>query len=280
MSLKNSIFKGSKAKAKKQHQEDGRFEIYQTDRYGEYLLHTKAEILAVLRHAIQQRAMITIHFDPGNAFFLSSLIALTPDDQHMILDVSVDAELNQRALVARQLTFTAFVGKVKIQFSAAKMVRIIHKGHPAFLADFPDKLLRLQRREAFRLAVPVMDSVYLHAELQQTGNSVLWLDIPLWDISCGGVGLTASTVQAENLSKGDVLTNCKIALASEGIFVATIRIQYVTAAATQPSGQRSVRIGCKFVGMPSSQLQIIQRYITRIENERNARTLGWSGRQE
>ena len=278
MSLKDSVYKfGSKvymATTKKQNQEDGRFELYQPGKYGEYLLHTKAEILSVLRHVIQHKAMITIHFDPGNSFFLSSLIAITPDDQHMILDVSADTELNHKVLKANKLTFTAFIERVKIQFNSAKMIQTTHEGHNAFLADFPDTLLRLQRRDAFRLAVPAMDPVYLHAELRQTGNSILWLDIPLWDISCGGVGLTATTVQAEHLSKGDVLTNCRIALSGEGIFIATICIKYVTAAITQRSGQRSVRIGCEFMDMPPSQLKVIQRYITRIERERNARTIG------
>ena len=56
------------------------FELEQSDDYSQYLLHSRTEILAVLRSIIQKGTLITAHFDQGRSFFLTSMIALQPDN--------------------------------------------------------------------------------------------------------------------------------------------------------------------------------------------------------
>ena len=50
------------------------FELDQSDDYSQFLLHSKSEILAVLRALFKQGAMITVHFDQGHSFLLTSII--------------------------------------------------------------------------------------------------------------------------------------------------------------------------------------------------------------
>ena len=249
------------------------FELEQSDDYSKYLLHSRSEILAVLRTLIQKGSMITVYFDHGRSFLLTSVIALGDDNRQFILDVGSDSEMNRKALLADKLVFTTVVDKVKVQFSLDKLSPIQSGGRPALLAKVPEQLLRLQRREFFRLSTPVANPLKLCATITRADASVVQLELPLMDISGGGVGLTVSAEQTELLKRDDTLSDCKIMLPDEGLLVATLRVRSLVEVITR-SGARFFRVGCEFIGLPPSRMTLIQRYITRVERERKARLNG------
>ncbi len=250
-----------------------RFELEQTDDYSQYLLYSQAEILAVLRSLIQKGALITVHFDQGKSFFLTSMISLKPDNTEFVIDVGSNEEMNAKALKAGKLIFTTVVDKVKIQFSLDRLGTTESQGRPAFVGSVPDKLLRLQRREFFRLSTPIANPVRLCTTVRHPEHGSLAVDLPLVDISGGGVGLIVTPDQAKLLKKGDMLDNCKIVLPGEGLLVATLCVRNMFDVTTR-SGSRYVRVGCEFVDLPAARGTVLQRYITRVERERKARLSG------
>ncbi len=250
-------------------------EIEQTDEYSRYLLYSRTEILAVLRTLIQKVALITVHFDQGKSFLLTSMLAFTEDQHGFILDVGADPEMNQKAVLANRLILTAVVDKVKIQFRAEGLSLTSHEGRPAFQGKLPDALLRLQRREFFRLSTPIATPVMMNAVVRRPDGSALSVDIPLFDISGGGVGLMVSPEVAGYLQKGEVLSDCRIRLPDEGLLVAKLVIRNKFDVTTRSGGQ-FVRAGCEFIEIPPSRLNMVQRYITRVERERKARLSGLS----
>lgn len=68
------------------------FELDQSDNYSQFLLHSKSEILAVLRALLKKATMITVHFDQGHSFLLTSIIGLNADNREFVLDVGSDDE--------------------------------------------------------------------------------------------------------------------------------------------------------------------------------------------
>lgn len=250
-----------------------RFELEQADDYSKYLLYSRSEVLAVLRTLIQKGALITVHFDHGQSFLLTSMIALTPDNNAFILDLGSNAEMNRKALLAGKLIFTTVLDKVKVQFSLNQLSLTQSQNRPAFLGEIPENLLRLQRREYFRLATPIASPINLAATTRRADGSALSIEIPLLDISGGGVGLMASPDLAESLERGDLLTDSKIDLPEEGLLIATLCVRNMFDVTTR-SGSRYVRAGCEFVELPSPRLSMVQRYITRVERERKARLSG------
>ncbi len=249
------------------------FELEQPDDYSKYLLYSKSEILAVLRTLIQKSAMITAYFDQGNSFLLTSIIALTADNREFILDLGSNEEMNRKALLTEKLIFTTNIDKVKVQFSLNKLSLTQYDGRPAFLGSVPDSLLRLQRREFFRLATPIANPVRFSCTVRRPDHSALLFEAPLLDISGGGVGLMATLEQAPLFQQGDTLNDCKIMLPDEGMLVATLTVRNMFDVTTR-SGSRHVRVGCEFTGLTSPRLSMVQRYITRIERERKARLNG------
>ena len=252
-----------------------RFELEQSNDYSQFLLHSKSEILAVFRSLIQKGSLITVHFDQGHAFLLTSMLALTADNQAIVLDIGSDDEMNRRALLAKKLIFTTVLDKVKIQFRLNALTSTQNEGRSAFLGAFPETLLRLQRREYFRLATPIANRINLIATTRRSDGSALMIEIPLLDISGGGVGLMATPDLAVLFNKGDTLDDCKIILADEGLLVTTLYVRNMFDVTTR-SGAQYVRVGCEFVDLSSPRLSMVQRYITRIERERKARLSGMS----
>lgn len=248
------------------------FELELPDDYSQYLLHSRTEVLAVLRSVVQKGALITAHFDQGRSFFLTSMIALQPDDGELILDVGSNEEMNAKALKAGKLIFTTVVDKVKIQFSLERLRRTDYQGRPAFIGAVPGTLLRLQRREFFRLATPVATPIRLCTTLVPEGRAV---DVSLLDISGGGVGLMAPLDLAGLLERGRMLENCRIMLPGEGLLAATLCVRNLFDVTTR-GGSRYVRVGCEFVGLPTARLTAVQRYIIHVERERKARLNGLS----
>ncbi|MDR2165980.1 MAG: flagellar brake protein [Zoogloeaceae bacterium] len=242
------------------------------DDYSQYLLYSKTEILAVLRSIIQKGTLATVHFNHGKFFFLTTMIALLPGNTEFILDAGSDEEVNARAIEADELFFTVMVDKVKIQFRLKWLRRVDYQGRSAFAGAVPDTLLRLQRREFFRLSTPVANPIHLCVTL---GPGHQAIDIPLLDISGGGVGLMAPVNLDSLLQKGLLLEMCKITLPGEGLLVVDLCVRNLFDVTTR-GGLRYVRVGCEFVRLPAARLSAVQRYIIHVERERKARLNGMS----
>ncbi len=249
------------------------FELEQPDDYSQYLLHARSEIVAVLRSLVQKGALITVYFDQGKSFLLTSMIALNPDTPSFILDLGSNDEMNHRALLAKKLILTTVVDKVKIQFSVGGLAAAQYDGRGAFLGSIPETLLRLQRREYFRLSTPIANAIKLATTIRRADNSALQVNLPLLDISGGGVGLMVATDQAQLLERGETLHECRLMLPDEGLLVTSLSVRNMFDVTTR-SGTRYVRVGCEYVGLTAARLAMVQRYITRMERERKARLNG------
>jgi len=250
-----------------------RFEIEQPEAYGQYLLYSRAEILAVLRSLVAKRALISAYFNHGTSFLLTSVLQVEASPGQLMLDWGREEAINRQALLANPLILTAAVEKVKVQFVLHQLVETQHAGRPAFLAGLPESVLRLQRREYFRLATPIAKPVKFVTTLKRSDGSTLVVEASLLDISAGGVGLMASPALAALLPRGTVLTDCKMTLPDEGLLVANLCIRNKFEVATR-GGSRYVRVGCEYIALPGARMSMVQRYITRVERERKARLSG------
>ena len=250
------------------------FELEQTDAYSKYLLYSKSEILAILRVLIQKGSMVTAYFDQGRSFMLTTVIAIAADNRSFILDMGSNDVMNRKALLADHLIFTTQIDKVKIQFSLNSLTQTQHEGRVAFLARIPETMLRLQRREFFRLSTPVAKPITLHTKLRLPDDAdPVALVLPLVDISGGGVGLLVTPEQAPYTPRDATLPDCKMELPDEGVLVATLCVRNQIEVTTR-NGSHHYRVGCEFVNLSAARASLVQRYITRVERDRRARLSG------
>jgi c-di-GMP-binding flagellar brake protein YcgR len=239
--------------------------------YTQYLLHNRNEILYILRSLQGAADNITVHFNDGHDFLLSAVIAV--DEDGITLDYGGNAELNRRALAAERHFCVANHEKIRIQFLLRSMREISFNGTPAFHAPLPDTVLRLQRREYFRLTTPVAHPIKCRIPVSHhIEHSRSAMDANVIDISGGGLAIMVPPAGA-TFSAGDTFANCRVELPDVGIVVATLEVRNVFEV-TLRSGAQVTRAGCQFANLPGPMLTLVQRYIIKAERERKARESG------
>ena len=172
--------------------------------------------------------------------------------------------LNERLLKGQHLTIVSSQDGVKIEFHVHQIEATSFEGRLAFCVPFPDSLLKLQRREYYRLTVPLLKPLRCHIPLLTTG----FADTVIGDISLGGVSVMGE-YPGLTMDPGQVFEGCRIQLPEVGTINATLAICN-SFPMTLRNGAVIRRTGCAFVDLPASQEAMLQRYIIRLERDRRA----------
>jgi c-di-GMP-binding flagellar brake protein YcgR len=243
-------------------------DLLPTEAFGQYLLHSRSEILFILRQLHTSKALVTMHFEDGAGLLPTAILAA--DENTLTLDTSRDAELNRRALGAGSVICAAMQDRIRIQFALHGLREIVDDSRPAFAAALPNALLRLQRREYYRLTTPKAQPIKCHIPIS-TGEHH-YAEAVVIDISGGGIALMAPP-EGVHFGAGMEFQNCRVDLPGVGTVITTLRIRSVFDM-TLRNGSVTRRAGCQFDDLPGSMLTLIQRYIIRVERERKARESG------
>jgi len=241
------------------------------DAYTRYLLENPNEIMYVLRDLAAENDKITVYFNEGKDFLLTTIIAL--DDEGIVFDFGSSQDMNRRAVEARKFHCVASQNKVRVQFQVGRLTKIDYEGSPAFRSPLPVSLLRLQRREFYRLISPIARPLKCTIPLKP-GSALQKesIDVNVIDIGGGGLGIAATPADFP-FETGTTFENCRIDLPEIGIVTATLQLKSLFDI-TLRSGALVKRAGCQFVKLPGAMLTLIQRHIIKIERERKARESG------
>lgn len=240
--------------------------------YAQYMLRSRSEITFVLKSLLDHVSQITIFFNEGKDLLLTTLVAIEED--RIVFDFGASSEINRKAQTVEKLFCIAALEKVRIQFMLRGLKQITHKGRSSFAAAFPDELLRLQRREFFRLTMPITRPLKCQIPIPEaeSGNNFVF-DVNVVDISGGG--LSIAMPEGLDFSKDRQFTNCRVELPEVGVLTCSLIVRNQFELVLR-SGGRVRRAGCEFVKLPGPMLTLVQRYIIKVERERKARESGMS----
>jgi len=236
-----------------------------------YLIYSRLEIATILGTLNKAGTMITAYFGGGNDFLLTSIAAVRTDQGQVYIDYGADDEANQRALKAQSITFVAAHERIKIQFAADALRAARLGGREVFGMAIPATLLRLQRREYFRITTPLTRPLKCIIPPQAEPMN-LPAEVTVIDISCGGIAIIDATDPA-GIETGAHFSGCRIILPELGAVVADIEVRS-TFEVTYRNGAKHRRAGCEFIAMRERERALIQRYISRLERERKDRAGG------
>ncbi|NRR30051.1 flagellar brake protein [Oxalobacteraceae bacterium] len=242
------------------------------ENWHDFEVESRREIIALLRGIGEKNQLIRMLIH-GEADVCVTSILDVRDDDTVLLDCSIDQEQNKRILASKGVSFETTLDKIRILFSADKVEKTLYEGNAAFQIALPISLIRLQRREFYRMATPVSNPVRVTIPLpaELGGGSSTF---PLADISCGGIAILDN-----KLILGDTIgkdyTDCSIDLPDVGNVTTTLQIRNCLDM-TLLNNKSNRRLGCQFIDIPRPMLAYVQRYITKLERERNARIAGLS----
>lgn len=237
----------------------------------DFELGSRREVIALLRQLGERNQSIRMLIRGQADVCVTTLLNIDAGAGLVVLDVPVDREQHQRALEASQIRFETTLDKIRILFSAEGLSATTYENRAALQMDLPETMIRLQRRDYYRMPTPVTNPVRVTIPRPpELGGGLL--HFPLVDISCGGICLFDTHHELSN-TIGTNYQLCRIDLPDGSPVTTTLQVRN-SLDATLFNNKTQRRIGCAFVNMPRAGMAAVQRYITHLERERNARNAG------
>jgi c-di-GMP-binding flagellar brake protein YcgR len=224
-----------------------------------FRIHSRMEIVGLLRAVSAHRELVTVQFGGAQDFVVTAVLAVNPDFEEVVLDYGADQAAMQRLLRSDRLRIATQLDHVRISFTADAAGAVSFEDGPAFRMRLPDSLLRFQRRDSYRLKIPLGRPLMCQVPSEGGGAP---LAIKVRDISVCGVGLT-DYPPSFVVAAGQVLAGCRINLPELGSLVADLEVMHAITGEAR-------RCGCRFRNLPLPMANLIQRYITKVEREQHA----------
>lgn len=238
---------------------------------GRYRIYARLEIAAILESLQKSGSLVTAYFGGAKDFFLTSVVAVLEPEDKVVLDCGADEATNQRALRATNISFTAAHQRIKIQFTADSLRLVRYDGRESFCMKVPSSLVRLQRREFFRIDAPFAQPLKCTIPGSSTPDRKP-LEMSILDISCGGVAM-ADIEGTDVFQTGVVLHGCRIDLPDVGSVTTDLLVKN-SFDVTLKNGAKNKRFGFEFANIPERSRTLIQRYINKVERERRNKLAG------
>lgn len=225
----------------------------------------RREIVFYLRQLINEGERVSVMFEDGHESLLTVLLEVNEEDNTLIFDWGGSENTNRRLLKSPRAFFVANPLGVRNQFAVGAVWETSYNNRPAFATRIPERFVRLQRREYFRLTLPITRRPQCSF---RAGEAQTQWHMAVVDIGLGGVALEsqATTLPFEI---GQLVPNVTIDLGKPGKLELTMEVRYVGFVSR---GQKQVaRLGCKFVKLDHLLEHELQRFVTQVQREERAK---------
>ena len=221
------------------------------------------EIGVQLRNLVNRGDFLTAQYKGGQ--LVTRILDVDVRARTFTFDWGALAEQNRGLIAAPRCVFHAQPEGVRVEFVTGAPRETRFEGRPAFEADFPDVLFYVQRREYFRVDAPVLDPYTCTGLLPDGGR----FHFEVHDLSLGGVGMRTTDERVAELPMGTRLQDCELSLGALGRL--SLDLQLVSHRSTAlPNGTQRYQLGFRFLTLPGSAENTLQRLITQLEMKRRS----------
>jgi c-di-GMP-binding flagellar brake protein YcgR len=229
-----------------------------------FVLGTKP-IIATLGQFIYKSIPVTVLFNNGNDFILTTLLEARAES--LVFDLGGDSQANKRLLESASCMFVTSINGIRVQFSTSDVKEVWWGDANAFAVRLPTRVVRLQRRDAYRIAMPVVKSVSVRLQITQDGVR-RDEQSNIHDLSVSGLGMTFP--HRTRREHGQAIERITFTLPGGHEIDCGGTICHVTEL-SEGTGSHSFREGVVFGNLTRSMEIAIQRYIISLEHIRRGR---------
>lgn len=247
-------------------------DIEEENELSRYRVHSRREVISLLRAVSTSNQLVRLEANQGADSIVTSILGVDEVANTVIIDCAQSRLVNARILASQDLRFETVLENIRILFSASHIESCMHENRPALSIGIPQDLVRLQRREHYRVSIPVNNPVRCTIRLpSDSDNPTDPAVLPVYNVSGGGIAVVDEKKEFP-AGVGLVFEKCHIDFPGSPIDVS---LQLMNAHdITLANGKHIRRLGFMFVHMPNAVASAVHRYITKLERERNARTTG------
>ena len=239
----------------------------------QYQVNSRREVVALLRAMQERNQLVSMSANGGAEAVVTSILYIDDGSNIVVIDRSPNVLTNQRIVESDYVSFETVLDNIRVLFHAEKVYECLFDDIPALQIAIPSYVIRLQRREHYRIATPVANplrcTIPIHHEEDGTMTTV---SVTAKNISGGGIAIVDEKKLLDN-AIGKVYKNCRFDLPGSGPLSVDLEVRN-SHDLNLPSGRSVRQLGCRFMDMPKAMLAAVQRYITKLERERNARVTG------
>lgn len=236
----------------------------------DYLVRNAKLVFGHLSDLIKKKCIVSAHFGEHKQSFLTTIIDLDPKANLITLDVAPTELLNRQLLNAAKVLFRTEYEGIKVSFRGKSIRKSQSDGHPVFAMPIPDAIFWMQRRQFYRVKVPLshknsLCEIKLGTENEDGGTDSQTKAFNLSDLSISGFSfLSPDTKLADFLLPDTEFKECVLSLNNGSQAHVGFVIKNVTNVRSSPTSYQH-RIGCKLTDVPPAFESHIQRYMQEIE---------------
>lgn len=239
-----------------------------------YRVRSRREIIFLLDGVRSQRQLVKMSASGSSEAVLTSILAVLPDEGYVVFDAAPTQTQNYRLTNCDRISFETKLDQIRVLFNTETAESIEHQAYPALRVPLPESMLRIQRRQFYRVNVPRANPVTV--TFLPPGTPGKPLDKPaavcMLNISMGGVAV----VDEQNLLEGTpgiIYENCVLALPGGSM---TVSLEVTNVAHIKLANGKAVRhLGCRFVNISNAMSSLVQRFILKLERDHNAKMTGF-----
>ncbi|MFM9835485.1 MAG: flagellar brake protein [Methylophilaceae bacterium] len=225
------------------------------------------EIGQVLDDLAKNKSMINVSFNQGQDQCLTTVIAVDREKNIAYLDIGIDEGFNKRLASSTEITFTKNEG-VKVKWKCLGITITKLKDGHALKIKFPQSLVRLQRREFFRLKTPIVNPLICKIPLinPEFPDDEKTLELTLQDVSLGGIGAFTVNPLPPQIEEGAIFDDCKIQFPDIGETLVSLCVRNIKQLNMHDRSIR-YRLGLEFIQPSRGNQSLIQRYVFNLERD-------------
>lgn len=234
------------------------------DDVGPYLIHSRREIIALLRRLADKHELVRMIFADGEDALATAVLEVGEDS--VVIDTARNPEQIERILSSDSISFDTTLDRIRIAFFAKQARACLQDGRPALRIALPDTMIRLQRREHYRVMSPRC-SIQIAKE-----DSPPPVSFAVQNVSAGGLALIDDQ-QLLDAGQGTEYTHCELQLPGAHNIIVHLCVMNCCEL-TLYNGRVARRLGCAFINPNAATLALVQRYVSKLERDQNARLNG------
>jgi len=223
----------------------------------EFLVHSHSSIASILRNLMRENSTISAYLSTSEEVVATSILHVDAEKKMVILDATKETKRNNEFSNSSNILFDLKQNSVILQFHAKQTRPARFNGESAVYIELPERLLRLQRREFFRVAA--ISDVDVTCLVKEANGDTHRLEVE--DVSLGGVGALLVD-ESLPVKQFKVFHNCELRIPGFSTLIIDLQIRNCFEK-TLPNGRKVRRLGLSYANLKPEKEQLLQKYINK-----------------
>jgi c-di-GMP-binding flagellar brake protein YcgR len=227
-----------------------------------YAIQNQRQISSHLFLLIKNKCLLSVSIETSGETYITTLLSINEKNHTLVLDYGPNERLNHHISIAREVRFDTQYRGIKVWFTGSMLKKTTHNRQPAFVMPLPNTLFWMERRDYFRVKMPLSNPSYCHL----IGKDSEPINIRVYDLSLSGFSTLDDHKEVfdQMLSETLFQGNLMFLDADEDVVSFEVRYNQIT----NPNKLQQVhKIGCKFIQTSSLVENAISRHLIQLQRE-------------